>query len=93
MSPKSSSPRDQMLAVLALWRLLRTWRVPHVSVALGSGPDVPAGDGTVSYETPGNLFRTRLWQGKVILQCVPRGRAGWLLLRQRSSSAAPFDPG
>jgi hypothetical protein len=27
-------------------------------------------DGSVSYATPGNLFLTRLWQGKIVLLCV-----------------------
>jgi hypothetical protein len=27
-------------------------------------------DGTVSYASPGNLFLTRLWQGKIVLLCV-----------------------
>lgn len=89
-------PVTTTLAVLALWRLLRAWRVPHVSVALGAALLFLLVDGTVSYGTPGNLFLTRLWQGKVILLCVlvpmlliyllryverpSRGRAGWLLL-------------
>jgi hypothetical protein len=58
------------LAVLALWRLLRAWRVRHVALALGFGLLFLLVDGTSSYGPPGNLFLTRLWQGKVILLCL-----------------------
>jgi hypothetical protein len=63
-------PVASALAVLALWRLLRTWRVRQVAVALSVALAFLLLDGTVSYATPGNLFVTRLWQGKVILLCV-----------------------
>jgi hypothetical protein len=63
-------PVATALAVLALWRLLRAWRVRHLVVALAAALLFLLLDGTVSYGTPGNLFLTRLWQGKVILLCV-----------------------
>jgi hypothetical protein len=87
-------PVATALAVLASWRLLRAWRVRPVVVALGFAMLFLLVDGTSSYGPPGNLFLTRLWQGKVILLCVvvplllvhalayvrrpSRGRAGWL---------------
>lgn len=63
-------PVATVLAVLALWRLLRAWRVEHVVVAFVAALAFLMLDGTSSYATPGNLFATRLWQGKVILACV-----------------------
>ncbi|MCB0905778.1 MAG: hypothetical protein KDB63_01515 [Nocardioidaceae bacterium] len=63
-------PLATALSVLALWRLLRTWRTPYVAVALSAAVVFLLMDGTVSYGTPGNLWLTRLWQGKVILLCV-----------------------
>lgn len=87
-------PIATLLAVLALWRLLRAWRVPNISVALSAAMVFLLFDGGSSYAPPGNLFLTRLWQGKVILLCllVPlllvyalryvekptRSRAAWL---------------
>ncbi|MFN8189834.1 MAG: DUF6077 domain-containing protein [Nocardioidaceae bacterium] len=63
-------PLATALSVLALWRLLRTWRTPYVALALSAAVVFLLLDGTVSYGTPGNLWLTRLWQGKVILLCV-----------------------
>jgi len=63
-------PVTTALAVLALWRLLRAWRVRHVALAVGFGLLFLLVDGTSSYGPPGNLFLTRLWQGKVILLCL-----------------------
>ncbi len=63
-------PIATLLSVLALWRLLRTWRVPNVSVALSAALTFLLFDGGSSYAPPGNLFLTRLWQGKVILLCL-----------------------
>ncbi len=87
-------PVATLLSVLALWRLLRAWRVPNISVALSAALLFLLFDGGSSYAPPGNLFLTRLWQGKVILLCllVPlllvyavryvekpsRSRAAWL---------------
>ena len=63
-------PIATALSVLALWRLLRTWRVRHVGWVLSVALAFLLVDGTESYGTPGNLFLTRLWQGKVILLCL-----------------------
>ncbi|WP_151082217.1 DUF6077 domain-containing protein [Nocardioides cynanchi] len=63
-------PIASALAVLALWRLLRAWRVQRVALVLSVALLFLAFDGTSAYATPGNLFVTRLWQGKVILLCV-----------------------
>jgi hypothetical protein len=64
------TPLATFLAVLALWRLLRAWRVRHLLLLLSTGLVFLLFDGTSSYASPGNLFLTRLWQGKVILLCV-----------------------
>ncbi len=64
------TPVATFLSVLALWRLLRSWRVLEVGVALSAALVFLLLDGTSSYASPGNLFLTRLWQGKVILLCV-----------------------
>lgn len=64
------TPVATFLSVLALWRLLRSWQVVHVGVALSAALVFLLFDGTSSYASPGNLFLTRLWQGKVILLCV-----------------------
>lgn len=88
-------PLATFLAVLALWRLLRAWRVPAVALALSLALVFLLFDGGPGYAAPGNLFLIRIWQGKVILLClmVPlllvyalryverptRARAGWLL--------------
>ena len=71
-------PLASFLAVLAMWRLLRAWRVPYVAVVLSIALVFLLVDGTTSSMTPGNLFATRLWQGKVILLCV---LVPWLLAR------------
>ena len=88
-------PVATFLSVLALWRLLQTWRVRATAVALSLALVFLLFDGGPGYAAPGNLFLTRLWQGKVILLCllVPlllvyalryveqptKTRAGWLL--------------
>ena len=56
--------------MLALWRLLRAWRAPHLALTLSAALVFLLLDGTSSYATPGNLFLTRLWQGKIILLCL-----------------------
>lgn len=87
-------PVATFLAVLALWRLLRAWRVRPVTLALSVALVFLLLDAAPGYATPGNLFLTRLWQGKVILLCLmipvllvyalrylerpTRARAGWL---------------
>jgi len=58
------------LSVLALWRLLRAWRVQRVALVISVALVFLLLDGTSSYGPPGNLFLTRLWQGKVILLCL-----------------------
>jgi hypothetical protein len=63
-------PLVTFLAVLALWRLLRAWRVTAVSTALTFSLVFLLFDGDSGYGSPGNLFVTRIWQGKVILLCV-----------------------
>ncbi len=87
-------PVATFLSVLALWRLLRAWRVEAVELALSAALLFLLFDGGSGYAAPGNLFLIRIWQGKVILLClliplllvyalryVERptwGRAGWL---------------
>lgn len=87
-------PLATFLSVLALWRLLRYWRVPAIGLTLSLALVFLLYDGGPGYAAPGTLFLTRLWQGKVILLClmVPtllvyalryveapsRVRAGWL---------------
>jgi hypothetical protein len=58
-------PIVAVLSVLALWRLLREWRVPAVGLALSVAVFFLLLDGGGPY-SPGNVFVTRLWQGKVI---------------------------
>ena len=64
------TPLATALSVLALWRLLRAWRAPHLALTLSAALVFLLLDGTSSYATPGNLFLTRLWQGKIILLCL-----------------------
>jgi len=63
------TPLATFLAVLALWRLLRAWRVHHCFWLLSTALVFLLFDGT-SYASPGNLFLTRLWQGKILLLCI-----------------------
>ena len=63
-------PIAAALSVLALWRLLRTWRTQGVAIALVLAVTYLLFNDGPSYATPGDLFVTRLWQGKVILMCV-----------------------
>lgn len=63
-------PVASFLSVLALWRLLRAWRAPHVAVVLSVALVFLLFDGAIAYATPGGLFVTRLWQGKIILLCL-----------------------
>lgn len=87
-------PVATFLSVLALWRLLRAWRVKALALTLSLALLFLLFDGGWGYAAPGNLFVIRLWQGKVILLCllVPTllvyalrfaerptwARAGWL---------------
>jgi hypothetical protein len=62
-------PLASALAVLALWRLLRTWRVRLVGLALSTALVfllLAAQD----HRTLGNLFVGRIWQGKVLFLVV-----------------------
>ena len=63
-------PVATFLSVLALWRLLRAWRVRMTAVALSVALAFLLFDGGPGYAAPGNLFLIRLWQGKVILLCL-----------------------
>jgi Family of unknown function (DUF6077) len=63
------TPLATFLAVLALWRLLRAWRVGHSFWVLSTALVFLLFDGA-SYASPGNLFLTRLWQGKILLLCI-----------------------
>jgi hypothetical protein len=63
-------PVATVLSVLALWRLHRAWLVYSPALVMSAGLVFLLVDGTSSYATPGNLFVTRLWQGKVILLCL-----------------------
>lgn len=60
-------PLATFLSVLALWRLLREWRVEIVGVALSLALVFLLFDSGPGYMAPGRLFVTRMWQGKVIL--------------------------
>ena len=63
-------PVATFLSVLALWRLLRTWQVRAVALALSVALAFLLADGGTGYAAPGNLFLIRIWQGKVILLCL-----------------------
>jgi hypothetical protein len=63
-------PVATFLSVLALWRLLTTWRVHTVGLALSVALLFLLFDGGPGYAAPGNLFLIRIWQGKVILLCL-----------------------
>ncbi len=63
-------PLATFLSVLALWRLLRTWQVRAVALALSVALAFLLLDGGTGYAAPGNLFLIRIWQGKVILLCL-----------------------
>jgi Family of unknown function (DUF6077) len=63
-------PVATFLSVLAMWRLLTAWRVKRAAVALSVGLLFLLFDGGSGYAAPGNLFLTRLWQGKVVFLCV-----------------------
>lgn len=63
-------PLFTFLSVLALWRLVREWRVGSVWIALSLALVFLLSNGGSGYAAPGNLFLTRIWQGKVILLCL-----------------------
>ena len=57
------------LAALAIWRLLRAWRVRSTSIALSTALFFLVMDGVVKH-APGNLFVTRLFQAKIVFLCL-----------------------
>lgn len=66
-------PAVAFLAVLALWRLLRAWRVQHAATAVLIALvfllwNVQTDDD--SYRSLANFFLGRIWQGKVVFLCV-----------------------
>jgi Family of unknown function (DUF6077) len=62
-------PLASALAVLALWRLLRTWRVRLVGLGLSTAL-VFLLMAAQEHRTLGNLFIGRIWQGKVVFLAV-----------------------
>jgi hypothetical protein len=62
-------PVAAVLSMLALWRLLRTWRVPAPALAL-SVSVVFLLFAAAENRMLGGFFVSRLWQGKVLLLCV-----------------------
>jgi hypothetical protein len=63
------TPVASALAVLALWRLLRNWSVPMAGVALSTSMVFLLLDGE-RHRALGNLFISRLWQGKIVFLAV-----------------------
>ncbi len=63
------SPVATALGVLALWRLLRTWRAPMVALALSTAL-VFLLMAAQEHQTLGNLFVGRIWQGKIVFLVV-----------------------
>jgi hypothetical protein len=63
------TPLATTLGVLALWRLLRTWRAPMVGLALSTAL-VFLLMAAQEHRTLGNLFVGRIWQGKVVFLVV-----------------------
>jgi hypothetical protein len=62
-------PLATALGVLALWRLLRTWRAPMVGLALSTAL-VFLLMAAEEHRTLGNLFVGRIWQGKIVFLVV-----------------------
>ena len=62
-------PVATVLAVLALWRLQRAWRVPAPALAV-SVSIVFLLFAAAENRMLGGFFVSRLWQGKVVLLCV-----------------------
>ena len=63
------TPVATAFGVLALWRLLRTWRVPMVGLALSTSMIFLLW-AAQEHRTLGNLFVGRLWQGKIVFLAV-----------------------
>jgi hypothetical protein len=62
-------PVGSALSVLAVWRLLRAWRVPMAALALTTALVFLVFD-AAHHMTYGAFFVSRMWQGKVLLLCV-----------------------
>ncbi|MEP9381284.1 DUF6077 domain-containing protein [Nocardioides cheoyonin] len=79
-------PVGSFLAVLALWRLLRAWRIryPVTSLSVALVFMLVARDSW--YGLPGDLFVTRMWQGKVLLLCL---LVPWLLVHLARYADSP----
>jgi Family of unknown function (DUF6077) len=63
------APLATALGVLALWRLVRTWRAPMVGRALSTAL-VFLLMAAQEHRTLGNLFVGRIWQGKIVFLIV-----------------------
>lgn len=72
-------PIATMLAVLAMWRLMRAWKVPAPALAVGLGLVFLLWDAQTGFRldypgtwrtTAGNFFLARMWQGKVVFCCL-----------------------
>lgn len=64
-----ATPVASALAVLAVWRLLRTWGLAKAWLALSLALLFLLADAG-SHRTLGNFFVARLWQGKVVFLAV-----------------------
>lgn len=62
-------PIASALSVLAFWRLLRTWGVRLVGIALSAALLFLLMD-AAGHQTFGNLFIGRIWQGKIVFLAV-----------------------
>lgn len=76
-----AAPVLAFLSVLAMWRLLRAWRVPYAVSALAialmfllwdaqQNSDFLFFDAGFGYRSFGNFFLVRIWQGKVAFLCL-----------------------
>jgi hypothetical protein len=63
------TPLATGLAVIAMWRLLRTWKAPMVGLAL-STTMIFLLTAAQEHRTLGNLFAGRIWQGKIVFLAV-----------------------
>ena len=64
------TPLATVLAVLALWRLLRVWEVPMPALALSTALVFLLVAACDERRTVGEFFVTRLWQGKAVFVAV-----------------------
>lgn len=103
------TPLVAALAVLALWRLLRSWAVAPLGVALSVAlVFLLVATGDERSGLPGNFFVARAWQGKVVLVAVlvpltiaqliayaerPSARRAWMLAGPASRRSASAPPG